>query len=372
MNILYGIVGDGFGHAVRSSVIIDRLIEEGHDVHIVVSGDPCEFLRERYPSLEITQIWGLHTVIEDNEVQAAQTVALNARRAVSGLPKNIKQFIEVSRSFDPDIVLSDFESWSWFFGQFHQVPVLAVADHFLITRCSIAPDVVEGYRDAYRTTRLITQARIPSADHYVVPSFVDVDEKKERTTLIPPILRQQVLQANATDGDHVIAYQTPCSEFRLAPFLQQLDRPVRLYGSKLADDRDVRKGNVLHRPFSEQTFIEDLASAEAVVAFSGFKLITEALHFGKPFYAIPVQGQFEHMVSARYVDKLGYGTCELEPDADSIEQFLDRIPHYEKNLRTYPRRGNRYTFECIDRLLERYAGKPSNIYPAPRRQRAAE
>ena len=38
MRILYGVVGEGMGHATRSKVVCEHLVARGHDVKIVVSG----------------------------------------------------------------------------------------------------------------------------------------------------------------------------------------------------------------------------------------------------------------------------------------------------------------------------------------------
>src|SRR6266480_3864517 len=38
MRILYGVVGEGMGHATRSKVVIEHLLERGHKVKVVVSG----------------------------------------------------------------------------------------------------------------------------------------------------------------------------------------------------------------------------------------------------------------------------------------------------------------------------------------------
>jgi uncharacterized protein (TIGR00661 family) len=37
MKILYGVVGEGMGHAMRSRVVLDHLTQQ-HDVQVVVSG----------------------------------------------------------------------------------------------------------------------------------------------------------------------------------------------------------------------------------------------------------------------------------------------------------------------------------------------
>ena len=38
MKIIYGVVGEGMGHATRSRVILEHLLSEGHEICVVVSG----------------------------------------------------------------------------------------------------------------------------------------------------------------------------------------------------------------------------------------------------------------------------------------------------------------------------------------------
>ncbi|MEM6729994.1 MAG: glycosyltransferase family protein, partial [Myxococcota bacterium] len=65
MRILYGVVGEGMGHATRSRVIIDHLLSRGHEVHVVVSGRAHRFLTESFAARDgftIDEIHGLHLV----------------------------------------------------------------------------------------------------------------------------------------------------------------------------------------------------------------------------------------------------------------------------------------------------------------------
>ena len=68
MRILYGVVGEGMGHAMRSRVVLDDLVER-HDVQVVVSGRAYDYLNKRASEhLAVKKIWGLTIVAEDNEV----------------------------------------------------------------------------------------------------------------------------------------------------------------------------------------------------------------------------------------------------------------------------------------------------------------
>ena len=47
MRILYGVVGEGMGHAMRSAVVLEHLVSRGHEVAIFVSGRAAEYLSAR-------------------------------------------------------------------------------------------------------------------------------------------------------------------------------------------------------------------------------------------------------------------------------------------------------------------------------------
>ena len=75
MRILYGVVGEGMGHATRSRVVLEELVKE-HEVHIVVSGRAQRYLAERFENVH--NIWGLTIAYEGNAVRSWQTLLQNA------------------------------------------------------------------------------------------------------------------------------------------------------------------------------------------------------------------------------------------------------------------------------------------------------
>jgi uncharacterized protein (TIGR00661 family) len=120
-------------------------------------------------------------------------------------------------------------------------------------------------------------------------------------------------------------------------------------------DADVVDGSLTHRPFSEQTFIDDLASARAVVASAGFTLMGECVVMHKPLLAVPLSGQFEQVFNARYLAKLGYGAHAEAVDDASLQAFLARTAEYEQALSGYAHDGNRALLATLDELLDQAA-----------------
>ena len=62
MKILYGVVGEGLGHAMRSRVVLEHLIASGHEVQVMASGRAVDFLSKRFSGVH--QIHGYHMILE--------------------------------------------------------------------------------------------------------------------------------------------------------------------------------------------------------------------------------------------------------------------------------------------------------------------
>ena len=115
---------------------------------------------------------------------------------------------------------------------------------------------------------------------------------------------------------------------------------------------EVVERNLRFRPFSESAFVDDLSSARAVIAGGGFTLLGEAIYLQKPVLAVPVRGQFEQYVNARYVQKLGYGLCATTlDDPATIRAFEASLSRCEDRLSAYHQDGNRELLAALDGRL---------------------
>jgi uncharacterized protein (TIGR00661 family) len=180
MKILYGVVGEGMGHATRSRVILDHLTKH-HDVHIVVSGRARDYLAKHFENVH--NIWGFTIKYEGNSVKKWQTVLQNLKGAVAGWPQNVKKYFELVDEFHPDVVISDFETFSYLFAKNHFLPVISVDNMQIINRCKHDPSLLAGHEDAFEMTRSIVKSKLPGAFHYIISTFFYPEVRKDRTTL---------------------------------------------------------------------------------------------------------------------------------------------------------------------------------------------
>jgi uncharacterized protein (TIGR00661 family) len=348
MRILYGVVGEGMGHATRSRVVLEHLTRH-HDVHIVVSGRARDYLARRFENVH--HIWGLTISYGENSVNKWQTVLQNLKGAVTGWPQNVRTYFELVESFSPDVVISDFESFSYLFGRRHALPVISIDNIQVINRCTHAPALLAGHEGNFELIRSVVKGKLPGAFHYLISTFFFPPVRKPHTTLAPSILRPEILEARSEQGEHLLVYQTATGNTALIEQLKALGVPCRIYGFRRDLTADVREGDLLFRPFSEAGFIEDLRTARAVVGGGGYTLMSEAVYLRKPMLSVPVGGQFEQVLNALYLQELGYGAYARELDGAVLGGFLERVPDCVAALTGYRQDGNTVLLGALDRLL---------------------
>ena len=123
------------------------------------------------------------------------------------------------------------------------------------------------------------------------------------------------------------------------------------------------EGNLRYRPFRERGFIDDLRiGARRSSPAAASRCMGEAVYLHKPMLSVPVKGQFEQVLNARYLEREGYGLAAEPLDGRRLGEFLERLPDFERGLAGYAQDGNSDLLSALDRLLERVA-RPDALDP---------
>jgi uncharacterized protein (TIGR00661 family) len=345
------------GHATRSKVVCEHLVRSGHVVKIVVSGRAYGLLAESFD--DVVEIRGLTIRYVNNRMDRDGTFARNVLAAPSMLAANVGAYFERVASFRPDAVVSDFDSFAYFFAKRHRLPILSIDNQQIVSRVKLAKFAKHGVKVDYQMTKAFVRAKLPACDHYVITTFFFPTVRKryaKDTTLVPPILRGAILDAKKRSypGEHVLVYQTSTSDTRLIDELNSVEHEkFVVYGLR----RNARRGNCILKEFAEAGFVDDLAAARAVVTNGGFTLMGEAVFLGKPIFSIPVRNQYEQLLNARYLEELGYGLAADRVDADLLRLFLREAPKYASRVAKHRQDGNYELYDIVDRVLDRFARK---------------
>jgi uncharacterized protein (TIGR00661 family) len=339
-NILYGVNGEGAGHSTRAKEVLSHLVAQGHRVY-VASFD--RGLRNLKDDFDVTEIYGFHFAYVNNRVRYKRTIAKNLM-TVPQAAKSLTQLKHLVDEKEINLVITDFEPLTCHVGHKKDLPVISIDNQHCLTNAVVS--YPKKYRRDAAAAKLVTKLMTPRADAYLVISFFIAPIRKRNTFLFPPLLRQEIIEARPTEADHVLVYVTSP-----APALAKILHLVRCRFVAYGFGREGQDGNILYKKPSLDGFFADLVSSRAIIANSGFSLVTEALHLAKPYLAVPVSHQFEQIFNAYWLEKSGYGAYWEELNKERVESFLYNLPHYREALTQYPRQRNGELLAKLDALI---------------------
>jgi uncharacterized protein (TIGR00661 family) len=358
VRILYGVNGEGMGHATRSEVVIEDLLCD-HEVKVMAAGAAFRYLSGRLGN--VNEIFGPSFAMEQGEIRRWATVRHTVASLGRELPSSVHRWMHAVAQWRPDAVVCDFEPLSGIYARWARVALVCVDNIHMVDRCRHDPEILEGAREDFRIARAVTHAMVPTAGDYVIPTFFRPPLLRGRTDLVPPIVRSAVVDAEPVRGDHLLVYSDGSDA--LLGALHDTGIPCRVYAMRDGPTEDQVDGAITFRPRSVDGFLADLASCRGVIAGGGFSLISETVFLRKPMMCSPLRGQFEQLMNARYLEREGYGICAEAMDERSLERFLERLDEIQERLDGYEQDGNK---EALDVIRQRV----TDAGAATRRDRA--
>ncbi|MCB9362343.1 hypothetical protein H6504_02815 [Candidatus Woesearchaeota archaeon] len=311
--IVYGVCGEGAGHAIRSDTIIKELGKD-HDIHIFAAERAHDILKDRYP--KVYQIPGDRFIYENNKVRYGPTV----RRYIKLLPENLVKFVPKTiahiKKIEPDIVITDFENTIAHIARLLFLPLLSIDNIQQLRKEKISS--IKG-----RIVKYSMMGIQPRADKYIITT---IDKKKDTSKYIytDPVIRREVRSLEPSTGNHILVYQTSATNRQLLRTLQGRDCIV--YGF----DREESKGTIKFRRFNQDRFLQDLSSANYVISNGGFTVLTESLYLGKPVLVQPIKDQIEQELNSSMITRLGLGLGTERITKLTLSQFEKSLDSYKQ------------------------------------------
>jgi len=343
--ILYSINGGGMGHTFRSIPII-RALRKKHTVCIIISSQRCyDVISKLFP--DVTEVSGAKFVYRYNKVSDMKTAKTFLKNIWKEGPNNVEKLMKIFREYKPDIVITDFENTVLPFAAIFRVPVICLCNVHAVTEFRYK--VPEKHLKDYVMANFVIRTFFSGIDYHLISSFFSMPVRRKNVFTFPPVLRDEVFKAKPSRKDYVLVYQTSRTNTALLMSLKRLKTRFIIYGF----DRDAVQGNLTFKKFRNEEFITDLKDCMACIANGGYTFISEALSLHKPVLSIPIQGQFEQILNALMIQKLGYGEYHENPSMKIIEKFIDSIEIYYNNLRNYKKHDNKKILKKLDQLIKK-------------------
>lgn len=339
MRILYGVCGEGFGHSSRAKEIIQHLVNKGYKVLIVTYGQATEILK----NFDLVKIEGFSLSFSNGELSLYNNFIENLRK----VPMNIKNWSKIKKKiaeFKPEICISDMEVLVPIVSYWKNLPLISIDNQHRLTHMKL--DIPKKYNKDFLIAKTAINLCISRADAFIIMAFSKskIGRDKEKTYIVNPLLRKEILSLKEKEKDFFLVYQTKKDE-NLIKILRNIDENFVIYGY----NKEKERGNLRFKK-TGKNFIKDLAATKAVIATSGFTLISEAIYLKKPYFAIPLKGQFEQTLNSLFLKKSGFGTFSENPNQNEIEQFINNLEKYKDKLKNNKTNPNE-AIEVLDSIL---------------------
>jgi uncharacterized protein (TIGR00661 family) len=340
--ILYGVMGDAGGHISRSLAIAHKLRD--HEIVFVGGGRVADLAQSGY---EVVSVPMYDTKLSGHRVNTLATI-LSGMRVARERPAVIDRLTMLIRDYEPDLIVSDFEHFLPFAARRAGRACISVDRQHALTHCEYkAPP---GHRLGRAMTLSAIRGMHSEASHFLVCSFVPMRPiDPNLTEVFPPVLRDEVRAMTRGEGEHVLVYMRGVPREWITNLLSNRRRRFIVYGY----DTNEEHGNLSFRPRSTDGFLRDLANCAYVMSNGGHNLISEALHFGKPLFCLPVSLFYEQLVNAHLMSEAGYGVyCDHHTRAArTLDDFESRLPEYSERVTRWPAWNGRSVAERLRALM---------------------
>ncbi len=320
--ILYGVAGEGNGHAIRSKIIIDELRKD-HHITIFSYGENYKTLMHFFQQEQTVRILGCHMYYVNNAVSAIITSVVNVLSIPFILLASLKYVPHMLRK--PDLVITDFEPFICYWALLFNVPIISIDNQHMMTHTKI--DCIKGQFFYKIYSKLLINLFVPHPKKIFITTFFYPPQNK-KAIIVPPLIKKEIHQQKPSNKGYVLVYQTSSSYRRMLPILKKINKNFIVYGF----NKEAKEENCTFKKFNNDHFNKDLAEADAVIINGGFTTLTEALYLKKPIFSIPVKRQFEQILNGHYINKLGYGMSVKNITINNFTRFMKNKKYYQKNI----------------------------------------
>jgi uncharacterized protein (TIGR00661 family) len=357
--IFYSCAGEGRGHATRVRTVVEHLRAE-HRIVVFAPGDAYAMLAPLYAGSEVrvVEIPGLHFAYSAKNAVSPWRTARAALGYALRLPALVARLAAEIERERPALAVTDFEPALPRAAARYGIPFVSLDhQHFLVASDLSRLPLQLQLRAAALGAVVRTYYRGQAATLVSSFCFPGLREGAKRTVEIGPLLRPQVLEARPEHGAHLTVYLRKFGSERLLEALEGCGREVRVYGLGTPQ----RRGNVRFFAIDERRFVDDLASAYALVTTAGNQLLGEALYLRKPVLALPEPDNAEQLVHAHLLAREGTG--EWLPfervDAAALRAFLGRVETYRARIVPERLNGNAAALRELRRHLPVPVARPA-------------
>lgn len=379
LRVLFFVQSEGRGHMTQALALEEILESAGHHVVAGLMGEnPERPIPEFFKSGFRRPI---HTFLAPKFV--VDDVGKGVRpwdsffQAVRRFPRYWSQapiFHKTVSDYKPDLIVNFFSLIGGLYSAIYRppAPMVTVGHQFLFFHPAFQTPVAKRFQvEMIRAYTLLCSLNSHLRLGLSFSPLAHLPERRIR--VVPPLLRNAVLEAEPRNGRHILTYvlNPGYAEEIMDWHSRQSDIELHCFW----DRRDVSKvyspraGLTFHQ-LDGVTFLDLLVSCRGFASTSGFESVCEAAFLGKPISLVPTKKHVEQMANALDAERAGLATWRDDFD---LSELLHQSDHHSgRSARRDFRAWVRQAPEIFLRTMESVArGErlPVHFEPSPRKSR---
>jgi uncharacterized protein (TIGR00661 family) len=168
--------------------------------------------------------------------------------------------------------------------------------------------------------------------HYAPsPKNIGLHFEKYDSFILPPIIKDEIIQAEPKDSKHITVYLPSFDKDCLEKAFNKLpEQDFHWFLNEVAFKHTV--GNITYYPVNQKLFNQSLISCHGIITGGGFETPAEALYLRKKILSIPIRKHYEQECNAAALKKMGVPVVyEIGNTFDLIiEKWLNQDILYPK------------------------------------------
>jgi len=319
MDVLFGVNGEGMGHAMRSGEMI-KFLKKDYSVRVFAGGKAADYLKL---FSNTSKIFYFRLISRDGRISKFKTFFYNLFTFPYFIYSFIRLFVRCL-SDRPKVIISDFEPITAYLGLVLRIPVISFDNQHIVTDTDSLENVGRFQGIFYK---FLVYLMCPFPKRKVITSFFFPRVLSYNATLVPPVIRKIVSKNKSRNGKNMLVYFSLENDSVLN-LMEKLKIPFLFYG------KTKKKGSkyMIIKDFSPHVFARDIAECRAVLSNAGMTSLGEAIYLKKPVLCFPLKNHLEQELNARYIEKEGFGKYCSNISKKRILYFIRKISIYRNNL----------------------------------------
>jgi uncharacterized protein (TIGR00661 family) len=372
MRVVFTIQGEGRGHLSQAIALREQLEARGHTLVGVLVGQsrlrplPAYFLERMAPLTP-------RTFPSPTTVPGRDRTGVSIRATVAYTLRNLPSFLAARHTlrgavaeWRPDLIVNFYDALAGMALGGGGTPFVSLGHQYLL-----------GHPDAPRPPfrplqlipfRLLNWLTAPRGSWKLALSFRELaDRPGAKVLVVPPLLRQRVLEAPVEAGPHLVVYVLNDGYGDRIRRWQALHPEVQIQGfwdrAGAPPVEEIQPGLRFHT-LSDVGFLEALRASRGFVGTAGFESVAEALWLDKPVMVVPTGNQVEQAWNAREAEVAGAGISAEDFD---LSPFLAYLPGHRpvgEAYRAWVQAGTARILDTLEAVAARRAPTPKCVTPA--------